>query len=147
MRRAEDDGSSPSAYIAGRLGLMDIAAFITARLDEVEADAREAQVFGGANAILAHVAVDGDADTTRALGAHILRHDPARVLADIAAKRQMLRLWQEMDGSDSSEVSGYANDLMGQLLAPYGKRAVFTRKISSGPLSWDLEDLHGGQSD
>ena len=71
----------------------------------------------------------------------IARQDPKAVLAEIAAKREMLRLWQRMDASDGYEASSFAQELVDLLLAPYGKRAVFTRTGSSGPLSWQLEDL------
>ena len=67
-----------------------------------------------------------------------------RLLADIAAKRQLLALWQRMEADlDSPGFHQAADELLAQLLAPYGKRAVFTREGSSGPLSWHLEDDPG----
>ncbi len=89
---------------------MDIREFLTARLAEDEAAARGMHAIGGAPWHLLEW-YDGefeDGQTARVdlhtrtgaitirgalprpVGAHIIRHDPARVLAEIAAKRQLL---------------------------------------------------------
>lgn len=88
-----------------------IVEFLTARLDERETIAREAQedtsdgreepprwkwtghegVYAGRLAI----AVDGFGYMDDTVGKHIARHDPAYVLADIAAKRKILALHEE----------------------------------------------------
>jgi hypothetical protein len=49
-------------------------------------------------------------------------------LADIAAKRRLLALWQRIDsGVYSPDANQVADDILEQLLAPYGKRAAWTR--------------------
>lgn len=139
---------------------MDIAGFIEARLREDEGQARAAaeefgpdwiEIWSGTVALDGNVAGrvpegrsgwDAHLDTADSgISRHIVDWDPTRVLREIAAKRALLRLWQEMDGSDAYEAGSWAQILVNQLLAPYGKRAVFTRSGSSGPLSWQLEDL------
>jgi Family of unknown function (DUF6221) len=61
---------------------------------------------------------------------HIAYHDPARVLADVAAKRALLALWQKIDsGVYSPDANQVADDIAEQLLAPYEKRAVWTREV------------------
>jgi hypothetical protein len=60
---------------------------------------------------------------------YIAYWDPARVLADVAAKRALLALWQKIDsGVYSPDANQVADDIVEQLLAPYGKRAVWTRE-------------------
>lgn len=73
---------------------------------------------------------------------HVVAHDPTRVLADIAAKRALLAIWQRADAAtDSPGFHQLADDIVEQLLAPYGKRAVWTPRDASGPASWHLEDV------
>jgi hypothetical protein len=68
-------------------------------------------------------------DTRDVDGEHIAYWDPARVLADVAAKRNLLALWQKVDsGVYSPDANQLADELLEQLLAPYGKRAVWTRE-------------------
>lgn len=57
----------------------DLIAFLNARLDEDEAEAKAA-----ANALNRHIECDPDN------AAHIARHDPARVLREVAAKRAIV---------------------------------------------------------
>lgn len=53
---------------------------------------------------------------------------PERILADVAAKRNLLALWQKIDsGVYSPDANQLADEMLEQLLAPYGKRAVWTR--------------------
>ena len=75
---------------------------------------------------------------------HIARHNPARVLADIAAKRKLLALWQRADNATGSpDMHQLADDLLEQLLAPYGKRAVWMATDSMETAGWQLEDVEG----
>lgn len=83
----------------------DLIAFLRARIDEDEADAL---AVGGDKSWFLYLeggqdgwAVEGQ-DTgepgcivgSESLGHHIVRHDPARVLADVAAKRQIIDIHQ-----------------------------------------------------
>ncbi len=145
---------------------MDIAEFLIAQLDEEEAIARHAilqrenrdrwQVgdvtYRDDYAFVSICTPDGveivgsGFDGTggvhgEVFATHIARHDPARVLADITAKRELIAIWQRMEDSDSTEAGWFADKILEQLLAPYGKRAVFTRTGNTGPLSWHLEDI------
>jgi Family of unknown function (DUF6221) len=69
--------------------MSDLTEFLTARLDEDEADAHHA----ARNVVLDASFLDDNAGD-RAL-AHWLRHDPARVLREVEAKRKILAMWQE----------------------------------------------------
>lgn len=84
--------------------MTDLVGFLRARLDEDEAAALAA--FAGPWTVGAHP--DGIrsvvlspyarvvATTFReADAAHVARHDPARVLADVAAKRAILDMWED----------------------------------------------------
>lgn len=92
---------------------MDIVAFLTARLDEDEAVARLAPQghwilkTDGTDSIVReelHHPADLSGDFVCYVGrfdesaAHIARHDPARVLADVAAKRRILAEYKARDG-------------------------------------------------
>jgi hypothetical protein len=81
-------------------GMSDLVEFLTARLDEDEQVARDAAVDAGGT-WKPGAGVWGDLDEvfpvvydegrpTPDQAAHIARHDPARVLADVAAKRQLV---------------------------------------------------------
>lgn len=94
----------------------DLAAFWAARLDEDEAAAvaaAEADKYGGRPnwSALGNIVIDAsDPDwavvdlspcfENASVGAHIVRHDPARALRDIAADRAVLELWESQDGYD-----------------------------------------------
>jgi hypothetical protein len=80
----------------------DLAAFIAARLDEDEAEAR---VLGGSEWDAQHFrdgdwAIRGTGMGPRAIAdawkpetaRHVARHDPARVLREVAAKRAMVAM-------------------------------------------------------
>lgn len=110
---------------------LPMVAFLTAQYDAEQVDAENAE-YGSM-----FFDTDGPAVTK-----HYQRWDGARVLADLAAKRELLKIWQRMDDhvSDDFATNSFADEILAQLLAPYGKRAVFTREGSSGPLSWHLED-------
>jgi hypothetical protein len=63
-----------------------------------------------------------------AIANHVVANDPEFVFADVAAKRALLALWQKIDsGVYSPDAKQVADDILEQLLAPYGKRAVWTR--------------------
>lgn len=119
-----------------------IVEFLTARLDEDELIARAASE----RAPWSHHAddywmitgTDGDvvvydeSAPTAAEAAHIARHDPARVLAEVAAKRELLEAITvelvRLDGVYESE-SGASDDVAGQLLRmlvrPYSEHPHF----------------------
>lgn len=52
-------------------------------------------------------------------GAHIARHDPARVLAECEAKRQRVAILAEMEVSEENVVSSYAHSLLCREALPY----------------------------
>lgn len=69
---------------------------------------------------------DEDDEQSMRDAAFIAYWDPARVLADLTAKRELLALWQEIQsGVYSPDANRLAEDMLEQLLAPYGKRAVW----------------------
>ena len=49
-----------------------------------------------------------------AVGAHIARHDPARVLAEVAAKRAILNLYQQAWGEHQSWLEDVGGDTFGR---------------------------------
>lgn len=80
----------------------ELIAFVAARLDEDEAIAREAagltENWIAEEPAIGIVLVDGEPlieGHITGLAAHIARHDPARVLREVAAKREHLRLYDE----------------------------------------------------
>src|SRR5258708_32649943 len=97
--------------------MSDLAAFLTARLDEDEVAAKAAMnVYGadwnaqtGSEYLPARVYGKGGrdrpvADTSRAYPAdHIGRHDPARGLGEVQAKRAILTAWEGDGPMDVSE--------------------------------------------
>lgn len=88
----------------------DLAAWLLARLDEDEAAAREAQSVipdGEGWYRIAQEAI-ADPEFSRLHGRaykHIARHDPARVLAEVEAKRQIIREWRQVDELDQRKTS------------------------------------------
>ncbi len=67
----------------------ELIAFLNARLDEDEATARPLSAGGNWNVTINGVpgwGLEGD----RRMVEHMVRHDPARVLADVAAKRAIV---------------------------------------------------------
>ena len=87
---------------------MDLVTFLRARLDEDEAIARAA-IFEGC--------VDWAAtycehcESHEGTGIHIARHDPARVLADVAAKRARLDKYVEASVARQEYSSGVRDTL------------------------------------
>lgn len=120
---------------------MDIAEFLTARLDEDEKAAAAAGEgplgrweigpaapgdSGGLQAAWVSSAegwMIAEVGSERVFAEHIVRHDPARVLTDIAAKRALLELWRKIDtGVYSPDAHQVADEMLEQLLAPYADR-------------------------
>lgn len=78
---------------------MDIREFVTARLDEDESAARAVeghQLFDGTGILMMHL--HGGTSRSVTLPSHVttyaVRFDPARMLAEVAAKRGILRRYQ-----------------------------------------------------
>ncbi|SCD40986.1 hypothetical protein GA0115251_106923 [Streptomyces sp. TverLS-915] len=77
----------------------DLLAFFRARLDEDEAEARTVRWDGSNNRLDWHLPASATVDVgddefytgDRTVAAHIARHDPARVLLEVEAKRRVLR--------------------------------------------------------
>ena len=111
---------------------MDVAVFLTAQYDEKERAIRANAPFKAAMAAAWPGLPDGvsleqaERRTLAALNAAYPHTDAACVLDDIAAKRELLALWQETQaGVYSPDANRLAEDMLEQLLAPYGKRAVW----------------------
>jgi hypothetical protein len=109
----------------------DLVTFLNARLDEDEAAAKLAAREGGAwkqddpdrypgaiSSLGGPVVYDeGSPDEYQA--AHIARHDPARVLREVAAKRAILGLSakvREWTDSSAGATAGYAAAVVGDTL-------------------------------
>jgi hypothetical protein len=91
---------------------MTLAEFLAARLDEDEATARDATpgpwrwvdpgrpkiklALVGDGGLIALLAAQADAYPSTFDAAHIVRHDPARALAEVEAKRQILDMCAEV---------------------------------------------------
>lgn len=138
---------------------MTITEFLEARIAEDEALAREAgkrslewrsfgrSVYGGT--IYEPNIADGDesddgygsihivydeGSPDQAEAAHIARHDPARVLAECAAKRAILELAGEVDGMDSQienewgDFNGTADKILHTLAAVYASHPDYRKE-------------------
>jgi hypothetical protein len=115
---------------------MDIVEFLTAQLDTDQARAEAARpgpwfASGGVLSAAAGEYRDdigeiwdpnNDHGDDEATAAHIARHDPARVLADIAAKRKLLDLAAEMAAVDRWTE---AETIRRCVAAPYADRPGF----------------------
>jgi len=96
----------------GEPAVTDFHAFLAARLDEDEAAAREASegpwssVGYDADSWSLVAQLEGGREVISRSGsddaAHIARHDPARVLREVAAKRAIIELADEASGWDMS---------------------------------------------
>lgn len=112
-------------------GVDDLAAFVRARLDE---DAEAARACASAPweieiPPMIHVSVQARRDNKWKWGmlgyvatverdedrAHIVRHDPERVLADIEAKREVVRLAERAHDYHQTFMNGFAAALEGAL--------------------------------
>lgn len=78
---------------------MTLTQFVASRLDEDERAARNARPGYFTPAVLSVFSAAGDA-------AHVMRHDPARVLREVAAKRAILA--EHDDRCCVKDVSGYS---------------------------------------
>lgn len=65
---------------------------------------------------------------------HIARHDPAHVLADVAAKRRMLEAAREMFATDYWGLQHFADVIARNLAAPYAGRPGYDP-------AWRVEDV------
>lgn len=120
----------------------ELIAFLNARLDDEEAVAREAiEEVGDGHWKQRNCRIVTVADDHREVAdygiveciEHIVRHDPARVLADVAAKRQILA----QVASDLADDAGdhTAQWMLRQLAAPYADHAEFHE-------DWQAEDWY-----
>lgn len=90
----------------------DLVAFLRARLDEDEQAARACAGDGKWEA--RDIAVYGQ-DLSPEVRTHMARHDPARVLADVEAKREVLRLAARASDYHETFMNGFAAALGGVL--------------------------------
>jgi hypothetical protein len=110
----------------------DLIAFITARLDEDEHAAQQTaqmgdgtgewRVSGGGLAtgpwqLLSRYSAEGQLSSWHL--DHIARHDPARVLRDVAAKRLVLEEARSLDRSADVDAGPSATQLFRLLALPY----------------------------
>jgi hypothetical protein len=125
--------------------MSDVAEFLKARLDEDEAAARHtspapwqatplATYVDDANGVrVAGVAFTED-------GRHIARHDPARVLRDVAAKRAITELFR-LDFNEDGEpilLGGYGEaywDVLHALASVYSNHPDYDDAWAPSPLS------------
>lgn len=82
--------------------MSDLVAFLRARLDEDEQAAERAQGEGQSWAWVQPEALDANRYPSLEQAEHIARHDPARVLAEVAAKRALLDVHRDDYGSCST---------------------------------------------
>lgn len=110
---------------------MDLVQWLTAQLDEDERVARVCS--GDGKWDERDIAIYGPHLGTEVL-AHMARHDPARVLREIDAKRQLLDAYAAVAENDVNEVEyahGYANALgeaVRLLALPYADRPGYLEK-------------------
>jgi hypothetical protein len=82
----------------------DLIAFVRARLDEDESVARQMTAEPGGF----YLEAETDATNIMTVGAHVYRWSPARVLAEVKAKRQLLECLVGATGKGTSRL--VAND-------------------------------------
>lgn len=111
----------------------ELLQFLRARYDHEEQVARAASRDGAARWLAADHPADNYAVTddkgqpvaysegspNEEQSAHIALHDPARVLADVAAKRQVLAICQSTEHQDSRGMTWVANEVLAGLALPY----------------------------
>jgi hypothetical protein len=90
----------------------DVATFLHARLDEDESVARACAGDGEWDADSIAIYGEGLAPEVRN---HMARHDPARVLADVTAKREVLRLAEGFHDYAETFMNGVASRMEGAL--------------------------------
>lgn len=117
---------------APRLSAMTLAEFLKARLDEDEVIAKAAAKIGREEAasLVGHAhwaarygtVVDADDDdfammyssvtnSTAEVCDHIARHDPARALREVEAKRMILTFWEAQDAEERQREEDYGGFL------------------------------------
>jgi hypothetical protein len=77
----------------------------------------------------------GTAEEVNTVGAgHIVRHNPARVLRDVEAKRRLLKecAWTADCGKPDSAVVGLAEIVMKELAAPYSGHPAYALIVRHG---------------
>lgn len=97
--------------------MSDLAAFLTARLDEDEGAAKAAAVQGrwvSEHPAIGVVLVDGEPLIEAHIGGlteHVARHDPVRVLREVEAKRKILARYEfarnQVAVGNVNEAAGY----------------------------------------
>lgn len=95
----------------------DLIEFIRARLDEDERVARWAG--GGIWHDVAAVRESWLAECNREDATHILRHDPARIRAEVDAKRRILELGTCAACEIESQPCDHRDDVLALLALPY----------------------------
>jgi hypothetical protein len=104
------------------IDLPDLVAFVRACLDEDERVARAARPGYFTPAVLSLFSAVGDAQ-------HVTRHDPARVLAEVAAKRALLELHDGEHYCPELKTGVYPHDWPSA--APWGSAGEAWRHASS----------------
>lgn len=104
---------------------MTITEFLTARLDEDEAAARDVLENGVVSWDEARQILYRAGWHAERAEAHIVRHDPARVLADVAAKRSIVQAWVDADEMAGPYPGTDAGVEMGLLTAVHHLAAVY----------------------
>jgi hypothetical protein len=101
----------------------DLIDWLRAQFDVDERVARAAQdlerdVFDGTGVIVMHAATGTRSVTlSSAVAIHIADHDPARVLREVAAGRELLRIYEEARDYYRRNVQAPAGELTGLLTA------------------------------
>lgn len=118
----------------------DLVAFLRARLNEDERTARRAgDSFRQVGETGVIVATEGDRAEECAsaywagVAEHIVRHDPARVLREVEAKRGVLELHAPRERGDGCVVCDDGNDSCGCLSGPNWSYPCDTVKILALP--------------
>lgn len=118
----------------------DLVAFLRARYDDTAREAREtAEEFGAvwtADVEMECVRSDTGADVVDEPNtplAHIVRHDPARVLREVEAKRALLKRHAPRERGDGCVVCDDGNDSCGCLSGPHWSYPCDTVKILALP--------------
>ncbi len=99
----------------------DLVQFLRARLDEDERQARAAMIYQDASWRVETSGIITTSSETdvytddRELAEHIARHDPARVLAEVEARREVVRLAERAHDYHETFMNGFAAAMEGAL--------------------------------
>ena len=122
-----------------------VTEFLAARYDEAEQLARDAAAEQHPSGFPMGTAVEYGlerAGVSEKFRLFATMWEPRDVLADLSAKRALLKLWQDtQDATVSPDTHHLADQILDQLCAPYGKRAVCTYDHRAKTTSWHLEDV------